>query len=136
MDEYSHSINHIVKYLEYGGIIGMIFGGFRGARATGLRFYLEHQQYKMVTKQDWYIYFKTKNYVMLKGFMAHGIKMGCHVGLACMAFAIIEQGISRIRQVKEPRVFQDLLNTCISAPIFILLARGFYNRYYRRSIRI
>lgn len=141
VDEYSYSLNHIFRYLKYGGIIGMIFGGFKGSRIAGLRFYLEHQHYKMVTNQDWYIYFKMKNYAMLKGFTSQGIRMGFHIGTACMLFAIIEQSISRIRglynnTLNDQLFIQDSLNACLSVPIFMLIARGAYTMYYRKMTRL
>jgi hypothetical protein len=134
------------SYGMYGGMAGILLGGLRGARLSSLRFYLEHQHYKMITKQDWYMYFKMKNYAVMKGFLRQGSWMGMYLGSACIVYGCIEQGVSlahdHIRTMfsdkdpnqQSPPSSYRLINSLVSIPVFFILCRFIVSKGYSKRI--
>lgn len=131
----------IMDYIMMGSIVGGIVGGLRGARLSSLQFYLEHQHYAMATQQDWYMYFKMKNYAVMKGFIRQGLWMGACFGITCATYYGIEQAVklTRERIAGKENVSEEkdhIINACIALPIFAIIAKkvmtGLYSRKWAR----
>jgi hypothetical protein len=97
-------------------ITGIALGVSHGSQTAGLRFRAENAHRLPSTPTGWYLYHKSKNYVMALGGVKEGLRMGAKVSFWTAGFFSIEEMFDRYRGTK------DFLNTVIAS---LSVAGGF-----------
>ncbi|CZR55526.1 uncharacterized protein PAC_05414 [Phialocephala subalpina] len=103
-------------------ITGLALGIPHGSQTSGMRFRAENAHRLPTTPTGWYLYHKSKNYVMALGGVKEGLKMGAKVSFWTAGFFSIEEMFDRYRGTK------DFVNTVIAS---LSIAGGFslWNRF-------
>lgn len=95
---------------------GMILGMVQGSKMAGLRFRAEHAHKLPTTTTGWFMYHKSKNYVVAAGGVKEGLKMGFKVSVWTTAMLVVENMYDQYRQSK------DFINTVMAS---LTVAGGF-----------
>lgn len=82
-------------------MVGMVLGMAQGSKMAGMRFRAEHAHKLPTTTTGWFMYHKSKNYVVAAGGVKEGIKMGCKVSVWTAAMLVVEDLYDRHRQHKD-----------------------------------
>lgn len=90
-------------------VCGGVIGSSQASKMAGLRFRAEHAHMLPTTTTGWYMYHKSKNYVVARSAVKGFWKMGRKVSLWTVGFLGIEDLYDRSRQTK------DALNTTMAA---------------------
>lgn len=90
-------------------ITGIALGMSHGSQTAGLRFRAENAHRLPTTPTGWYLYHKSKNYVMALAGVREGLKMGAKVSFWTAGFFSIEEMFDRYRGTK------DFVNTVIAS---------------------
>lgn len=97
-------------------LTGIALGVSHGSQTAGLRFRAENAHRLPSTPTGWYLYHKSKNYVMALGGVKEGLRMGAKVSFWTAGFFSIEEMFDRYRGTK------DFVNTVIAS---LSVAGGF-----------
>nr|CAG8434205.1 3385_t:CDS:2 [Entrophospora candida] len=90
-----------------GAVWGLFFGGYEGAKFSGLQYLAERVHKLPKTKEKWYYYHKYKNYRMILGGLKQGFKYARNTGGICLCFGGIEYSLDYMR--KEDDIFNTTL---------------------------
>lgn len=96
--------------------VGTILGMVQGSKMAGLRFRAEHAHKLPTTSTGWFMYHKSKNYVVAAGGVKEGLKMGLKVSVWTTAMFAVESMYDHHRQNK------DFVNTVMAS---LTVAGGF-----------
>lgn len=96
--------------------VGSVLGIVQGSKMAGLRFRAEHAHKLPTTTTGWFMYHKSKNYVVAAGGAKEGIKMGFKVSVWTTAMLLVENMYDQQRQNK------DFINTVMAS---LTVAGGF-----------
>lgn len=96
--------------------VGMVLGMFQGSKTAGFRFRAEHAHKLPTTTTGWFMYHKSKNYVVGAGGVKEGLKMGFKVSFWTTAMLAVENMYDQYRQSK------DFINTVMAS---LTIAGGF-----------
>lgn len=87
---------------------GAFIGGLHGSRTSALRFRAENAHRLPTTKQGWYFYHKTKNYVGAVGGVAGGLRAGCTFAVWVALFLTIEAAVDRLRGANRIDILREM----------------------------
>lgn len=96
--------------------VGSALGMAQGSKMAGLRFRAEHAHRLPTTPTGWFMYHKSKNYIMARGAIKEGLKMGPKVAFWTTAMFVIED------LYDESRGSKDFVNTVLAS---LTVAGGF-----------
>lgn len=96
--------------------VGVGLGISQGSKTAGLRFRAEHAHKLPTTKTGWFMYHKSKNYVVAAGGVKEGIRMGLKVSVWTAAMLAVENMYDQHRQSK------DIISTVMAS---LTVAGGF-----------
>lgn len=85
----------------YAALSGFATGSFlgltHGSKTAGLRFRAENAHRLPTTQKGWYLYHKSKNYHIMLGGIADGLKLGPKLSLWASSFFAIEAIVDNVR---------------------------------------
>lgn len=90
-------------------VVGMTLGMAHGSKTAALRFRAEHSHKLPTTTTGWWMYHKSKNYVMGAGGVKEGIKMGFRVSIWTTSMLAVEHMYDQRRHSK------DCINTVMAS---------------------
>lgn len=96
--------------------VGTSLGMAQGSKMAGLQFRAEHAHKLPTTPTGWFMYHKSKNYIMARGALKEGIKMGFKVSFWTTAMFAVED------MYDEHRGSKDFVNTVLAS---LTVAGGF-----------
>lgn len=96
--------------------VGAALGISHGSTMAGLKFRAEHAHKLPTTPTGWFMYHKSKNYIMARDGLREGVKMGFKISVVTSAMFLIEDLYDEYRQSK------DFLNTTLAS---LTVAGGF-----------
>ena len=100
-------VEHRLPYTGVGSFsVGMALGSAYGTKMAAYRFRAENAHRYPTSAKGWYQYHRNKNYAVIVGGVAEGVKVGLKLGTAALAFCLFEETVDQVRHDRR-----DFLST-------------------------
>ena len=89
--EESPVVQRMVWQVYYSAVAGFLAGSYRSSKQAALQHIADNLHVHPRTKNQWYQYYKNRNYKVMSAFALGGIKTSAKIGTWCLAFSMDER---------------------------------------------